>query len=386
MICKKLEGQPYPLPRAPDLPEQRVSDDPPFTYTGVDFAGPIYTKDTIVTDKGENKAYVCLFTCASTRAVHLELTRKLSTEAFLLAFQRFTSRRGLPVTLIFDNARNFKNAANQVATINRSSDVHSYLANQGMTWSFIVEKAPWWGGFWERMVRTVKRALRKTIGRNSLTFEQLNTILIEIQAVVNERPLTYVQDNSCGISYALSPSHLINGRRLGETPNSRQFEIISTYETLTRKANYQKRLLSQFTNTWKQDYLLNLREAHAANSRKDATPDISVGDVVVLQKDSTKRVLWKLAVVQKLIVGSDGQVRAAVVKVGCSDSQPKLLARSIRHLFPIEVRAQTMSPSTDNDQYKVPNSPFVMDVMRPATNRRSAAVAGEFRRRQLNIV
>ena len=129
-----------------------------------------------------------------------------------------------------------------------------------------------------------------------------------------------------------------------------------------------------------------MREAHAANSRKDATPDISVGDVVMLQKDSTKRVLWKLAVVQKLIAGSDGQVRAAVVKVECSDSQPKLLTRGIRHLFPIEVRAQTMSPSTDNDEHKVPNSPFVMDVTRPATNRRSAAVAGEFRRRQLNIV
>ena len=380
MICKKLEGQPYPLPRAPDLPEQHVSDDPPFIFTGVDFAGPIYTKDTgIITNKGDNKAYVCLFNCASTRAVHLELTRKLSAEAFLLAFQRFMIRRGLPVTLISDNARTFKNAANQVATINQSSDVHSYLANQGVTWSFIVEKAPWWGGFWERMVRTVKHALRKTIERNSLTFEQLNTTLIEIEAVVNERPLTYVQDDSCRISYNLSPSHLINGRRLGETPNSRHFEIISNYETLTRKANYQKRLLSQFTNTWKQDYLLNLREAHAANSRKDATPDISVGDVVMLQKNSTKRVLWKLAVVQKLIAGSDGQVRAAVVKVGCSDSQPKPLTRSIRHLFPIEVRAQTMSPSTDNDEHKVPNSPFVMDVTRPATNRCSAAVAGEFR-------
>ena len=120
------------------------------------------------------------------------------------------SPRCLPVTLKSDNARTFKNAATQVATINRSSDVQSYLANQGVIWSFIVEKAPWWGGFWERMVRTVKRALRKTIGRNSLTFEQLNTILIEIEAVVNERPLTYVQDDSCGISYALSPSHLIN--------------------------------------------------------------------------------------------------------------------------------------------------------------------------------
>ena len=79
-------------------------------------------------------------------------------------------------------------------------------------------------------------------------------------------------------------------------------------------------------------------------------------------------------------------VRAAVVKVGCSDSQPKLLTRGIRHIFPIEVRAQTTSPSTDNDDHKVPNSPFVIDVTRPATNRRSAAVAGEFRRRQLNTV
>ena len=84
-----------------------------------------------------------------------------------------------------------------------------YLTNQQTSWKFIVAKAPWWGGFWERMVQSVKRCLRKIIGKATLRLEELITILVEVESVINCRPLTYVYDDQEGVSFALTPSHLM---------------------------------------------------------------------------------------------------------------------------------------------------------------------------------
>jgi len=176
----------------PDLPSDRVSDDPPFTYTGIDFAGPLYVQHRGSDDGGECKAYICLFTCASTRAIHLELTNSLSVDQFLLAFRRFVGRRGLPATVWSDNAKTFKSSASELQKIMKSQKTQQYLSKMRVEWKFIVDRAPWWGEFWERMVRSVKRCLRKCIGRTSLTFDELATLLIEIEAVINNRPLTYL--------------------------------------------------------------------------------------------------------------------------------------------------------------------------------------------------
>jgi len=91
----------------------------------------------------------------------------------------------------------------------------------------------WWGGFWERVVQTVKRTLKKVIGRSCLSSEELGTLLIEVEGVVNARPLTYVYDDLDSVNFVLTPSHLINGRRLQGTANSSHFKIVSTHESLT---------------------------------------------------------------------------------------------------------------------------------------------------------
>ena len=139
---------------------KRVSDDPPFTHTGIDFAGPLYTSEKGANEE-DSKTYVCLFTCASTRAVHLELTKRLSSEVFMLAFLWSTSRRGLPVTLISDNARTFKSAWKDIVRIARAKSVAHYMANNGLTWKFIDERAAWWGGFWERLMQNLNAHSRK---------------------------------------------------------------------------------------------------------------------------------------------------------------------------------------------------------------------------------
>ena len=117
------------------------------------------------------------------------------------------------------------------------------------------------------------------IGRSCRSFEELNTLLVEVEGIVNARPLTYLYDDLEGINFALTPSHIINGRRLQNTPISSHFEIVSTHESLTRRSQHQKRLLNQFTETWRMDYLASLRETHVASSRKNGYPGIAVGDV-----------------------------------------------------------------------------------------------------------
>ena len=145
------------------------------------------------------------------------------------------------------------------------------------------------GGFWERLIRSVKRSLRKSIGKSRLNYDELNTILIEVEAIINSHPLTYVLDDQGGISDILSPSHLISGRRITTMPNPQHFEITSTYQSLTKRAKHHRHLLTQFTRQWRQDYLLNLRETHTMKVRQGKRPSIAKGDVVIVKNDVSNR-------------------------------------------------------------------------------------------------
>jgi len=330
VTCLRFEGVPFSTGQSPDLPSIRVSEDPPFSHTGIDFAGPVYVQSSST----QIKTYICLFTCASTRGIHLELTTGLDVQSFLLAFRRFSSRRGLPNTLISDNATTFRSSAKEITSICRSPEVLNYFSNRQISWKFIIEKAPWWGGFWERMIKTVKQSLKKSIGRSLLQYDELNTVLIEIEAIVNTRPLTYVEDGENSLTYSLTPSHLINGRRIS-TSNSQHQEIISTHQTLTKRHKFQRRLLKQFTTIWRKQYLLQLRESHALKLKKQGKHrPIEVDDMVILKDESTKRAFWKLARVKELITGRDKQVRAAVIELPDSS---RCLRRSVTQLIPLEL-------------------------------------------------
>ena len=138
------------------------------------------------------------------------------------AFRRFAARRGLPAQLISNNTKTFKSDAKEVKSIGRSPKVQRLLANKGIVWHFIVEKVPWHGGFWERMIQSVKCCLRKSLGRTSMNFESLRTLLIETEATINNQPLTYTYDDEEGVLYLLTPSHLIYGRRIASEHSDHQ--------------------------------------------------------------------------------------------------------------------------------------------------------------------
>ena len=343
VVCKRHEGKSFPTPPMPDLPTNRVDDSPPFTNTGVDFAGPLY----VTCDSKTNvKCYCCLFTCASTRAIHLELTRDLSALSFLHAFRRFIARRRLPAKLQSDNAKTFKASSVNIRKIMQAAEVKTDLANKQVVWDFIVEKAPWWGGYWERLVPNVKSCLKKSVVRSSLNFEELRTLMVEIECTLNNRLMTYVYADDEGLSYPLTPADLVYGRHIATTPNQRYSNVSSTYQTLTRRINYHYRLLQNFTRQWRREYLLGLRESARKNSSVGRnSSDISVGEVVILRDDSTARCYWKLAKITELLEGKDGVVRAARITVLTAPGHGKttILQRPIQHLIPLEVRCADTS-------------------------------------------
>ena len=164
------------------------------------------------------------------------------------------------------------------------------------------------------------------------------SILTEVETVINSYPLTYVSDDQDGISSVLTPSHLINSRRITTMPNDQHFESVSTYECLTKKAKHHWHLLTQFIKQWRHDYLLNLHENHTLTTRQSKRPVTETGDVVIMKDNAIKRHFWKLSVVTDVIMVGDSKARAAVVKI--SDSQGKTsLLRNTKHLYPLEVQS-----------------------------------------------
>ena len=189
--CKRLDAKPCGQP-IPPLPRLRVTRAPVFTVIGIDFAGPVYARE-----HPDRKLYILLFTCAVVRAVHLELTDSLSLPDFMLALRRFVARRGLPSAIFSDNAKTF---------IAASDRLRAALGPNCPKFIRINPISPWWGGWWERLVGSVKVGLKKSVGKASLSRKELETTLIEAEACINSRPLTTVGDSTDSLT-PLTPSH-----------------------------------------------------------------------------------------------------------------------------------------------------------------------------------
>ena len=169
VTCRRVIGTSFKVPDPAPLPTIRVKETKPFTVTGVDFAGPLFVR----THSGEEKTYICLFTCAVTRAIHLEIVSNLSEEKFLLAFRRFSSRKSLPYLMISDNASTYLASAETLKRLFESLSLKETFSRQGVEWKFIPKRAPWYGGFWERLIGLTKTVIRKTLGRTLVTLEEL---------------------------------------------------------------------------------------------------------------------------------------------------------------------------------------------------------------------
>lgn len=322
--CVKQSGGPFKLPPAPTLPFERVNYSSPFTYTGVDYMGPLLINN----GDGNSKRWICLFTCLVVRAIHLEVVQDLTAEEGLLALRRMISARGIPSLVTSDNAQHFK----LIGEITSSQ----YCIDKKIRWRYIIPLSPWAGGFYERLIGIVKNCMKRTLGKHMLRDNQLTTIVKEIEAVVNSRPLTSVDSEP---DHILKPSDFLTVGKVitvEESENESEPRIISTTKTdLIKGWKRALILLKEFKDMFSNRYLLSLRERYGHLPREPRITSKlkpSPGQIVQIKGDSKNRNDWKVGKITELIPSADGLCRAAKVQVGNSE-----YTRSIAHLYPLEI-------------------------------------------------
>ncbi|XP_063415855.1 uncharacterized protein LOC134697506 [Mytilus trossulus] len=339
--CKKVNGKPYRAPDPLPLQKIRLQEAPPFTVTGIDFTAALQVKENDGTLK---KVYICLFTCASTKAVHLEIIPTMNEESFLLGFRRFTSRKSLPQIVMSDNALSFISASQEVKRLCESKKFEEALSSFGVEWRFIPKRAPWFGGWWERLIALTKTNLKKTLGCALINLDMLQTFVTEIEKILNDRPLTYDSTDIID-SEPLTPAHLLYGRRVTTLPYPRteMDNINETYalnaSDISKRAQRLSTLIEHFWNRWRFEYLTSLRKFHKKTG--DNKINIKVGDVVQVHDDKP-RIKWKTAVVEEVVTGNDGLVRSAIIRTNSGQT-----SRPIVKLYPLEINEDELSNTSE---------------------------------------
>jgi hypothetical protein len=323
--CKKCRTlKPMAQKMAP-LPEVRVSHSSPFTFVGTDFAGPLYTRGEKNTTQ---KAYIVIFSCMTTRAVHLELTEDMTAVEFLKALERMTSRRGKCATIYSDNAKTFKKASTVLRQLYHKTEnrkkIEDEFHQKGIEWKFITERAPWHGGFYERMVRSIKNPLKKVLGNAMLSFQELVTILTNVEAQINSRPLTDISADKNDPT-PLTPGHFLIGRNMMIVPN---IPKVIQNTTLGKRWYYRQRLEKQFWTRWYKEYIAELNQFKKWTS---VNANARVGDIVLIVEDNVKKQYWLLGRIEEVHLGRDNLVRSVTLR-----TKKGLIRRPIQRLCLLE--------------------------------------------------
>lgn len=308
VTCRRMRGKTL-TPIMGNLPSQRLEPGFPFIRTGVDYAGPIM----ILNKKGRGarlvKGYICLFICFLTRAVHLELVTSLSANDYILALKRFISRRGKPTAIYSDNGKNFVGAAKELSAFLSSNkkQISEFAANDSIEFHFIPPYSPHFGGLWESGIRSCKHHLRRIVGNANLTFEEMSTVLTQIEAVLNSRPMSPLSTDPTDLN-PLTPSHFLIGRPLTAVPG----------EDLTDKRASQlnrflrvEHLRQHFWKRWSREYISELQQRTKWKSHKD---DIALDSLVLIKEDNLPPLKWRLGRVIQIFPGSDGVSRVADIR------------------------------------------------------------------------
>ena len=300
--CSRFENKiPYQL--MADLPAERITPEKPFQTCGLDLAGPIYTKPGV-------KTYIAIFVSLVVKAVHIELVADLTKEACISALKRFVARRGSPTKILSDNGTNFIGDRNDIikaqeilALESNDSSIATFITQKAIEWETKPPRAPHFGGLWEAAVKSMKRHLRRTVGLQILSFEDLNTLVIQIEAILNSRPLSAMSNDPNDLQ-PVTPAHFLLGRASRDS--------ISLGQRL-KLLEASKR---QFWKAWYRDYLVTLQ---IRKRWLQSGPNFNVGDLVLIAEDNLPPLRWKMARITQLYSGNDQVNRVAELKTTSGD-------------------------------------------------------------------
>lgn len=317
------------------LPVEKLTPSRPFLNSGVDYAGPFIIK----TWKGKNaktyKVYLALFVCHATSAVHLELVTDYSTDAFIAAYKRFTARRGICATLMSDCGTNLKGADSELKNLfskvsKELGNLATILAKDGTQWKFNLPSAPHFGGKWEAGVKSVKYHLKRIIGDTLLTYEEMSTLLTQIEAVLNSRPLSSLSDDPEDLN-ALTPGHFLIGNAPAIMPEP-------SLETIKRSRLSRWQLLRQMLdNFWVRWSTECLQRYHAIYKWNKSVPSLKEGSLVLIIDERYPPSKWPLGRVIQTHPGKDGHTRVVTVRTQFSSFK-----RPIVKLCPLPISVDTL--------------------------------------------
>ena len=310
------------------LPTCRVTISRPFSRCGVDYAGPMLIHPYKGRCRKTLKSYICLFVCFTTRAIHIELVSELSSECFIAALKRFIARRGKPTDIYSDNGRNFigsktvlEEFRSFIRNDNTNREINSFFTNEFINWHTIPAYSPHMGGLWEAGIKSAKTHLKAVLNNRILTFEELYTLLTEIEACLNSRPLTELSSDPNDLM-PLTPGHFLIGAPITAIPER---NITNEKIGLVKRWNLIRYCSQQFWKRWSREYLSRLQTRNKWNRKK---LNLSINDLVLIKREHLPILKWSLGRVVKLYPGTDNLVRVIDVK-----TQSGTLKKSIHHVI-----------------------------------------------------
>lgn len=311
-----------------DLPLPRVTPSKPFLSAGVDYGGPFTIKILNSRSTKHVKAYICIFVCMVTKAVHIEVSHDLSTESFIACLTRFISRRGQCSHIYSDCGTNMVGASNEMKRIIKAlksdsqESIHRFACEHHIQFHFNPPAAPHHGGLWENAIKQAKHHLLRTIGSTVLTLPEFITLTTKVEAMLNSRPLTPLSNDPADLD-ALTPNHFLVGGPTVPLP-----EEDFTNIPLNRLSHWQQvqQMSQHIWRRWSVEYLHTLQQRNKWNKHHGS---LKVGDLVLMDTPSPP-FKWPLARVIKVYPGSDNIVRVAEVKTASG-----VFKRPVVKLFPL---------------------------------------------------
>lgn len=332
VTCKKSRGAVMTQHMA-DLPKDRMDMSPPFTNVGLDVFGPWLVSTRRLRGGAANtKRWGLVFTCLSSRAIHIELLESMDANSFICALRRFFALRGPATKIRCDRGTNFIGGKSEVEHALKELDqrkVQKYVTEQGSQWLFNPPHASHFGGVWERQIRTIRSvldAMLTRVGSSQLTHELLSTLMAEVTGIVNSRPIAAVPSDTADFQ-PLSPSMILTAKTRPLAPQPGKFVQEDLYaRRWWKRAQY---LADQFWCRWRREYLQNLQRRTKWTERQ---PNLTDGDIVLVKQEDSRRNSWPLGRILKAIKSDDGLVRKAQVLMSHGEGT-KMLLRPISQLI-----------------------------------------------------